>query len=150
MNEIRIFSRFTHFQSFSFYFLIFRQGRTYFSAIHHGLLISNITLVSICTIQIKFQHKKGIYTYKTDFHQHRFTFFISQSPNIRTSYFFVQFLWQDSTQKFLSIHISHTFILEFLLSHCFFYFAWFDSHKLLFTCSSFLTICIHTTIIDSL
>ena len=97
----------------------------------------------------KIQHKKAFIHIKptltsTVLHS------LYQKPLHSNFILFVQFLRQGSTQKFLSIHISHTFIVEFLLSHCFFYFAWFDSNKLIFTCSSVLTICIHTTIINSL
>ena len=150
MNEIHVFSRFTIFQSFSFYFLIFKHARTYLFFCNTPWTV-DFEYHSCFNMHNtnKIQHKKAFIHIKPTFTS-TVLHSLYQKPLHSNFILFVQFLRQGSTQKFLSIHISHTFIVEFLLSHCSFYFAWFDSNKLIFTCSSVSTICIHTTIINSL
>ena len=94
MNEIHIFSRFTIFQLFSFHFLIFKHAQTLkliFLQYTHGLLISNFTIFPIMYNTNKIPTQKGIYTYKTDFNQHRFTFFISKAPTFELHTFLYNF-----------------------------------------------------------
>ena len=122
MNEIRIFSRFTNFQSFSFYFLIFRHAQTYFSAIHYGLLISNITLYFHMHNTNKIPTQKGIYTYKTDFNQHRFTFFISKAPTFELHTFCTIFTTRLNSKIPFHPHFTYfhrrIFTLALLLLFC--------------------------------
>ena len=146
MNEIHIFSRFTIFQHFSFYFLIFKHARTYlfFCDTHMDCWFRISLSFSIMHNTNKIQHKKAFIHMKPTLTSTVLHSLYQKPLHSNFIHFCTIFTTRLNSKTPFHPHFTYfhrrIFTLALLL-----YFAWFDSNKLIFTCSSVLTICIHTT-----